>query len=77
MNPLDGTFWQQMYFVCLTVGIALFTYFLINVLPQSKKDFRNWKKNYFENEYPKVRAETIRIVRDSKQKIFENRIVKK
>jgi hypothetical protein len=68
------TFWQQMYFVCLTVGIALFTYFLINVIPQSKKDFKVWKRNYFQNEYPKVKAETDRIVRDLKQKIFGKRI---
>lgn len=54
---LDAPFWQKMYFIGVVVGYALFMDFLISILPQTKKDFKAWKKNYFENEYPKVKAE--------------------
>lgn len=67
---LHAPFWQKMYFVGIVVGYALFMELLLEVLPQTKKNFKAWKKNYFDNEYPKVKAESKRIVREMKQKMF-------
>ena len=52
-----------MFAVCMTAGVALFISELMDCLPKAKKDFWKWKENYFKNEYPKVKAETIRILK--------------
>jgi hypothetical protein len=67
---LHAPFWQKMYFICVAIGYALFLNFVIDILRDAKKDFKVWKKNYFENEFPKVMKEHHRIVREMKQKIF-------
>jgi len=60
---LNAPFWQKMFAVCMTAGVALFISELMDCLPKAKKDFWKWKENYFKNEYPKVKAETIRILK--------------
>ena len=70
MYPFDAPFWQKMFFVTLVAGIALFISELMNILPKAKKDFQAWKKNYFTNEYPKVKEETNKILRQMKIRLF-------
>lgn len=71
MYPFDAPFWQKMFFICLVTGIGFLISELIDAIPKAKKDFKAWKKNYFENEYPKVKAETKRMVKKMRQKIFK------
>lgn len=70
MYPFDAPFWQKMFFVGVVVGVSLFVNFFIDACHQASKDFKIWKENYFKNEYPKVKSESRRIVKDMKQKIF-------
>ena len=70
MYPFDAPFWQKMFFVGVVVGVSLFVNFFIDACHQASKDFKIWKENYFKNEYPKVKSETNRIVKDMKNKIF-------
>jgi hypothetical protein len=70
MYPFDAPFRDKMFFVGIVAGVSFLISEFLDVIPQAKKDFRAWKKNYFENEYPKVKAESDRIVHKMKQKIF-------
>jgi hypothetical protein len=55
-----------MFYVTMFVGIAFFIYFILDILPKAKKDYKLWRKNYMTNTWPKLKEETMQFIKNRK-----------